>query len=174
MILFAPSQILLNLFAFVGYIYLFGKQTGDVTSVCAALFPSHFLIEKEKKVGLYIAMSFNIWRNWYMVFSTEKPVRIPCVRLNYLGEELIIDTKCDGIADVRSCFHLHIPSVHSAWEAVALLWCWARADAAVQAESLDTCDNQLEQRTQMILRRGKVGGEEWARWMLKICVRDVS
>lgn len=49
-----------------------------------------------------------------MVSSTEKPVRIPCVRLNYLGEELIIDTKCDGVADVQSCFHLHIPSVHSA------------------------------------------------------------
>lgn len=49
-----------------------------------------------------------------MVSSTEKPVRIPCVRLNYLGEEFITDTKCDGMANVQSCPGLHIPSVPSA------------------------------------------------------------
>jgi len=47
-----------------------------------------------------------------MVASTEKPVRIPCVRLNYLGEGFMIDSRCDGVADVPSCYGLHIPSVH--------------------------------------------------------------
>lgn len=100
--------------------------------------------------------------------STEKPFRIPCVRLNYLGEGFTVGTKCDGMANVCSCSGLYIPGVHSDWEAVALPWCWARADAAVQAESLDTCDHQMEHRIQMSFRRGKGGGEERVRWMLKI------